>query len=161
MCCWTAHHWRIHCRVISSLFTWILTLTYSHIHVNTYPCKTPIYSPVYIYPCKTYTDLKSHFPMSTRSWMLHHFPDNYRRERDSNEREYYARLRREWDFCVNESNALHDDLVWLGAPLVNHILLTLPRWNMHQHERAVTKIKKENNFMILRRYRYHMLQLVE
>ena len=32
---------------------------------------------------------------------------------------------------------------------------------MHQYERAVTKIKKENNLMILRRSRYHMLQLAE
>ena len=43
--------------------------------------------------------------------------------------------------CVNESNALHDDLVRLEAPLINCILLTLPRRNMHQYERAVTKIK--------------------
>nr|POE82582.1 hypothetical protein CFP56_46431 [Quercus suber] len=42
-----------------------------------------------------------------------------RRERDSDEREYYAGLRQEWDFRVNESNALHDDLVRLEAPLVD------------------------------------------
>ena len=93
--------------------------------------------------------------------MLPRFPDNYRRERDSNEREYYAELRREWDFRVNESNALHDDLVQLGAPLVDRVSLTLSRQNMHHYERAVTKIKKENNLMILRRSRYHMLQLAE
>ena len=99
--------------------------------------------------------------MSMRNWMLPHFPDNYRRERDSNEREYYAGLRREWDFRVNESNALHDDLVQLGAPLVDRVSLTLSRQNMHKYERAVTKIKKENNLMILRRSEYHMLQLAE
>ena len=92
--------------------------------------------------------------------MLPRFPDNYRRERDSNEREYYAGLRREWDFRVNESNALHDDLVQLEAPLVDRVSLTLSRQNMHQYERAMTKIKKENP-MILRRSRYHMLQLAE
>nr|POF09518.1 hypothetical protein CFP56_16428 [Quercus suber] len=96
-----------------------------------------------------------------RNWMLPRFPDNYRRERDSNETEYYAGLRREWDFRVNESNALHDDLVRLGAPLVDRTSLTLPRRNMHQYERAVTKIKKENNLMILHRSRYHMLQLAK
>nr|POE71207.1 hypothetical protein CFP56_29039 [Quercus suber] len=58
--------------------------------------------------------------MSMRNWMLPRFPDNYKRERDSDEREYYAGLRREWDFRVNESNALHDDLVRLGVPLVDH-----------------------------------------
>ena len=99
--------------------------------------------------------------MSMRNWMLPRFPDNYRRERDSDEREYYAGLQREWDFRVNESNALHDDLVRIGAPLVDRVSLTLSRQNMHQYERAVTKIKKENNLMILRRSRYHMLQLAE
>ena len=102
-------------------------------------------SPIYIYPCKTstYTDLKSHFPMSMRNWMLPCFLNNYRIKRDSDETEYHAGLRREWDFCVNESNALHDDLVQLGAPFVECISLTLSRRNMHQYERAVTKkIKK-------------------
>ena len=93
--------------------------------------------------------------------MLPCFPDNYRRERDSDEREYYAELWREWDFRMNESNALHDDLMRLGAPLVDRISHTLPRRNMHQFECAVTKIKKENNLMILRRSRYHMLQPAE
>ena len=93
--------------------------------------------------------------------MLPRFPDNYRRERDFDKREYYAGLRREWDFRVNESNALHNDLVRLGAPLVNCSSLTLPQQNLYQYERAVTKIKKENNLMILRRSRYHILQLAE
>ena len=99
--------------------------------------------------------------MSMCNWMLPRFPDNYRRERDSNEREYYARLRQEWNFRVNESNTLHDDLVRLGASLVDRVSLTLSPQNMHQYKRAVTKIKKENNLMILRRSRYHMLQLAE
>ena len=98
--------------------------------------------------------------MSMHNWMLPCFPDNCRRERDFDEREYYAGLRREWDFRMNEYNALHDDLVQLGVPFVDCISLTLPRRNMHQYERAVTK-KKDNNLMILRRFRYYMLQLVE
>ena len=92
-----------------------------------------------------------------RNWMLPCFLNNYRIKRDSDETEYHAELRREWDFCVNESNTLHDDLVQLEAPLVDHVSLTLSQRNMHQYERAVTKIKKENNLMILRRSRYHML----
>ena len=96
-----------------------------------------------------------------RNWMLPRFPDNYRRERDSDEREYYARLQREWDFRVNKSNALHDDLMRLGAPLVDRVSLTLSRRNMHQYERAVTTMKKENNLMILHKSKYHMLQLAE
>ena len=82
------------------------------------------------------------------NWMLPRFPDNYRRERDSNEREYYAGLRREWDFRVNESNALHNDLVRLEAPLVDRVSLTLSRQNMHQYERAVTKKKKKRERII-------------
>ena len=78
--------------------------------------------------------------------MLPRFLENYRRERDSNEREYYARLQQEWDFRVNESNVLHDDLVQLGAPPINRVSLTLSRRNMHQYERAVTKIKKREQF---------------
>ena len=78
-----------------------------------------------------------------RNWMLPRFPDNYRRERDSDEREYYAGLQREWDFRVNKSNALHDDLLRLEAPLVNRSSLTLPRRNLHQYECAVTKKKKK------------------
>ena len=96
-----------------------------------------------------------------RNWMLPRFPDNYTREIDSNERKYYAELQREWDFRVNESNALHDDLLRLEVPFVNRNSLTLPRQNMHQYERVVTKIKKENNLMILHRSRYHVLQLAE
>ena len=134
----------------------------SHLHLplqNIYTYK----SPIYIYPCKTstHTVQKSHFPMLMRNWMLPHFSKNYRTKRDFDEKEYYAGLRQEWDFRVNESNALHDDLVQLEAPLVDRVPLTLSRRNMHQYERVVTKIKKENNLMILRRSGYHMLQLAE
>ena len=82
--------------------------------------------------------------MSMRNWMLPRFPDNYRTKRDSDEREYYAGLWREWDFYVNESNALHDDLVQLEVPLVDRVSLTLSGRNMHQYERAVTKIKERD-----------------
>ena len=98
-----------------------------------------------------------------RNWILPRFPDNYRTKRDSDEREYYAELWQEWDFRVNESNTLHDDLVQLEAPLVDRVSLTLSRQNMHKYEHAVTKKKKKkkNNLMILRRSRYHMLQLAK
>ena len=99
--------------------------------------------------------------MSMRNWILPHFPDNYRRERDVDEMEYYVGLRQESDFRMNESNSLHDDLVQLGAPLVDHILLTLSWQNMDQYRRVVAKIKNENNLMLLHRCRYHMLQLTE
>ena len=59
---------------------------------------------------------------------------------------------------MNESNALHDDIMRLEVPLVNCSSLTLPR---QKYECAMTKIKKEKNLMILCRSRYHMLQLAE
>ena len=77
--------------------------------------------------------------------MLPRFPNNYRRERDSDEREYYAELQWEWDFHMNESNALHDDIVRLKAPPVDRSSLTLPRRNLHQYECAVTKKKREQS----------------
>ena len=83
--------------------------------------------------------------MSMRNWILPRFPDNYRTKRDSDEREYYAELWQEWDFRVNESNALHDDLVQLEVPLVDRVSLTLSGRNMRQYERAVTKIKKKRD----------------
>ena len=76
--------------------------------------------------------------------MLPYFPDNYRTKRDFDEREYYAELRQEWDFRVNESNALHNDLMQLEVPLVDHVSLTLSGRNMRQYERAVKKIKKRD-----------------
>ena len=86
--------------------------------------------------------------MSMSNWMLPRFPNNYRTERDSDERTYYARLQQEWDFCVNESNALHNDLLQLGAPIVERSSLTLPQQNMHQYERAVTKKKKKKRTIL-------------
>ena len=82
------------------------------------------------------------------NWMLPCFLDNYRTKRDSDEREYYAGLWREWDFRVIESNALHDDLVQLEAPLVDRISFTLPWRNMHQYKHAVAKIiiKREQSY---------------
>ena len=89
--------------------------------------------------------------------MLPRVPDNYRRERDSDTREYYAGLRREWDFRMNEFNALHDDLMRLKAPLVNRISLTLPQQNMDQYRSAMAKIKKENNLLLTLGITYYNL----
>ena len=49
----------------------------------------------------------------------------------------------------------------LEVPLVDRISLTMPWRNMDQCRRAMAKIQKENNLMLLRRCKYHMLQLVE
>lgn len=95
------------------------------------------------------------------NWLLPCFPNNYARERNSDVREYYAGLRREWKFCINKSNALHNDVIFLRAPLVNRTSLTKPRRNVDEWRRVVYWICKENNLMLLRRSKYYMLQLVE
>ena len=45
--------------------------------------------------------------------------------------------------------------------LVDRISLTLPQQNMDQYRCAMDKINKENNLMLLRTCRYHILQLAE
>ena len=116
------------------------------------------------YSCPSHLDIpqsNSPFAIPMHNWLPPHFPDNYRRERDNNEREYYAGLQWEWEYCMNESNSLHNDLLLLGAPLVDRVLLTMPRGDMDQCRWAVTKIWKENNPMFLCRCKYHLLQLAE
>ena len=99
--------------------------------------------------------------MARNNWILPRFADNYEREKYTNKREYYAGLRHEWEYRYNKSNALHNDLIALGAPLVDRVSLTMPRRNMVDYKYVVKKIHKENNLMLLRRCRYYMLKLAE
>ena len=99
--------------------------------------------------------------MAINNWILPHFADNYEREKYTDKREYYAGLRREWEYRYNESNALHNDLIALRAPLVDRVSLTMPRRNMVDYKYVVKKIRKENNLMLLRRCRYYILKLAE
>ena len=96
-----------------------------------------------------------------RNRLLPRFPYNYRRERDNDERKNYEGLRREWEYRMNESNSLHNDLLLLRAPLVDRVSLTMLRGNMEQCRQAMAKIRKENNLMFLRRCRYNLLQPAE
>ena len=99
--------------------------------------------------------------MARNNWILPHFADNYERKKYTNKREYYAGLRCEWEYRYNESNALHNDLITLGAPWLDRISLTMPRRNIVDYKYVVKKIRKENNLMLLRHCRYYMLKLVE
>ena len=99
--------------------------------------------------------------MASNNWILPRFADNYVREKYTDRREYYADLRREWEYRYNESNTLHSDLVVLGAPLPDHVSLTMLRSNVVNYEEVVKQIRKENNLMLPRRCRYYMLQLTE
>ena len=52
-------------------------------------------------------------------------------------------------------------LVVLGAPLPDHVSLTMPRSNVINYEKVVKQIRKENNLMLLRCCRYYILQLAK
>ena len=49
----------------------------------------------------------SEITMASNNWILPRFADNCVREKYTNKREYYAGLRREWEYRYNESNTLH------------------------------------------------------
>jgi hypothetical protein len=103
----------------------------------------------------------SEITKASNNWSLPRFANNYVREKYTDRREYYAGLRREWDFRYNESNTLHTDLVVLGAPLLDRVSLTMPRSNVVDYEKVVKQILKENNLMLLRHCCYYILQLAE
>ena len=84
--------------------------------------------------------LYSNSQLAMAMWLLLHFLDDYRRERESNEREYYVILRQEWNFRINKSNTQHNDLILLVVSLVDRVSLTKPRRNMDECIRAMTRI---------------------
>ena len=79
--------------------------------------------------------------------------------RVSDPKEYYAGLRREWAFRVNEAEIVVEQLWELGAPIVRRLALSMQRNNHTEYERAVKRIREENNRMFIRRSRYYMLKL--
>ena len=94
-----------------------------------------------------------------RIWLLPKYSDGYRQLRRSDPKEYYAGIRREWAFRVNESNVIVAQLCDLGAPIVRHLSLSMQRRNRSEYEFAVNRIREENNRMCIRRSRYYLLQL--
>ena len=84
--------------------------------------------------------LYSKSQLALAMWLLTRFLDNYRRERDSDEMEYYARLRQEWKFCINKSNTRHNDLILLIVSLVDHVSLTKWRCNVDECMHAMARI---------------------
>ena len=77
----------------------------------------------------------------------------------SDPKEYYAGLRREWAFRVNESELVVEQLHELGAPCVRRSSLSMQRRNRSEYEVAVRRIREENNQMFIRRSRFYMLKL--
>ena len=96
---------------------------------------------------------------SNRRWILPEYFDGYRHFRVSDPKEYYAGLRREWAFRVNESELIVEQLRELGAPCVRRSSLSMQRRNRSEYEVAVRRIREENNRMFIRRSRFYMLKL--
>ncbi|KAL7224990.1 hypothetical protein ACSBR1_026300 [Camellia fascicularis] len=68
-------------------------------------------------------------------------------------------LRAEWAFKVTEHEGLFNDLLNFGAPIPHRLSLTMARRNVNDYEKVVSRIKKENNRMLMRRCRHFILQL--
>ena len=94
-----------------------------------------------------------------RIWLLLEYADDYRHLRVSDPKEYYAGLRREWAFRVNEAEIVVEQLREFGAPIVRRLSLSMQRRNRAEYEVAVKRIREENNRMFIRRSRYYMLKL--
>lgn len=92
-------------------------------------------------------------------WILAPFRNQYWRERRSSPKDYYAGLRQEWAFRLEEQEGLYNDLQELSSPVPHRRAIQMRRENKLDYERAVKRIRRENNRMLLRRCRYYMLQL--
>ena len=94
-----------------------------------------------------------------RVWLLPPFTYNYSSEKYSSPKDYYAGLRQGWKFRVTEQEGYVNDLHQLGVKIPHRRSMTMPRTNVPTYEEAVSRIKRENNRMLMRRGRYYMLQL--
>ncbi|CAL5415834.1 unnamed protein product [Camellia sinensis] len=92
-------------------------------------------------------------------WLLPPFSYDYKSEKYSSPKDYYAGIRAKWVFRATEQEGLFNDLRNFGAPVPHRRSLTMARRNVSDYEKAVSRIKKENNRMLIRRCRHFMLQL--
>ncbi|KAL7208582.1 hypothetical protein ACSBR1_030339 [Camellia fascicularis] len=92
-------------------------------------------------------------------WLLPPFTYDYKSEKYSSPKDYYAGIRAEWAFRVTEQEGLFNDLRNFGAPVPHRRSLTMARRNVSDYEKAVSRIKKENNRMLMWSCRHFMLQL--
>lgn len=101
----------------------------------------------------------SHNSRNRPLWLLPTFRDDYWMEEDTNPKEYYAGLRREWAFRAEEQEGLVRDLSNLGAPIPQRRTIGMPRRTRNDYEEVVAQVRIENNNMLISRCRYFMLQL--
>lgn len=104
------------------------------------------------------------------TWLLGERDDDYRTLRVSDPVEYFAGVRREWAYRVEESERLSNDLIAMGlrVPSRNSLDVYPARnqrisWIQFKREvvKAVLLIRKENNKMLVRRSRHYMYQLAQ
>lgn len=66
-------------------------------------------------------------------------------------------MHKEWNYRVNQTETLVNDLTHLGAPLPKHHSTSMHCNNKMELRRAINMIREENNQMAIRRNRYYML----
>ena len=106
----------------------------------------------------------------SRKWLLKQMNDDYYSLKYTDPKEYFAGVRREWAFRLEESDQLRNDLIGLGAKLpVRESLGVYPARNFNgswaDYRRlvieAVELIREENNRMLMRRCRFYMIKLAQ
>lgn len=108
---------------------------------------------------------------SRRNWLLVERDDDFRTVRRSDPKEYFAGVRREWAYRCEESESLRNDLIALGAPVIDRDSFAMypdgyiraRSWTEYKEQviKAVEHIRMENNRMLLRRSRYYMYELAK
>ncbi|KAG5565615.1 hypothetical protein RHGRI_001504 [Rhododendron griersonianum] len=88
---------------------------------------------------------------SSRVWILSKFKDPYWKEKRTSPKDYYVGLRQEWKFRVEEQEGLVNDLRNMGVRVPHRRSLEMPTTNKREYEAAVSRIKEENNRMLMRR----------
>lgn len=77
---------------------------------------------------------------------------------DRNNDHIIQTIKREWDYHVNESEILVDDLQVLGALIPCRRAVTMHRNGMLEFCKALNCIREENNRMAIQRNKYFMLK---
>ena len=71
-------------------------------------------------------------------------------------RAYYTKLHYEWYDCVDELNALVEDLRVLNCPILRMHSLIMAHRNIVEYATTVLQIREENNCMLILKARYYI-----
>ena len=106
---------------------------------------------------------------TNHKWLLEERDDDYQSLKESDPKEYFAGLSREWAYRRLESDRLKNDLLAMGLTVPSRESIALyPNpgecsWSVFKRrvDVAVSLIRQENNRMLLRRSRYYMYHLAQ